>query len=60
MSIQSVLTNLVLRWQFKRGSRGPLNVADMRDGKDDSAGNRQRRFQWRVTERQHTDGVVAP
>src|SRR3546814_5337968 len=28
----------------------------MREGKDDSAGNRQRRFQWRVTERQHTDG----
>src|SRR3546814_835904 len=33
-----------------------LQIADMRDGKDDSAGNRQRRFQWRVTERQHTDG----
>ena len=26
MSIQSTIANLVIRWQFKRGSRGPLNV----------------------------------
>ena len=26
MSIQAVITNLVLRWQFKRQGRGPLNV----------------------------------
>ena len=26
MSIQAVITNLVLRWQFKRAGRGPLNV----------------------------------
>lgn len=26
MSIQSTIANLVIRWQFKHGSRGPLNV----------------------------------
>ncbi|NBD19662.1 alpha/beta hydrolase fold domain-containing protein [Aquabacterium fontiphilum] len=30
MSIQAVLTNLVLRWQFKRAGRGPLNVKKAR------------------------------
>jgi acetyl esterase/lipase len=30
MSIQSVIVNMVLRWQFKRGSRGPLNVGKAR------------------------------
>lgn len=27
MSIQSIITNLVLRWQFKHGGKGPINVA---------------------------------
>lgn len=27
MSIQSIVTNLVLRWQFKHGGKGPINVA---------------------------------
>lgn len=26
MSVQSMIANLVLRWQFKNGSKGPLNV----------------------------------
>lgn len=30
MSIQAVLTNLVLRWQFKRAGKGPLNVGKAR------------------------------
>ena len=30
MSIQAVITNLVLRWQFKRAGRGPLNVQKAR------------------------------
>ncbi len=30
MSIQAVITNLVLRWQFKRQGRGPLNVGKAR------------------------------
>ncbi|CAE1306967.1 unnamed protein product [Acanthosepion pharaonis] len=36
-------------------SRAPADCRHAR-WQDDSAGNRQRRFQWRVTERQHTDG----
>jgi monoterpene epsilon-lactone hydrolase len=27
MSIQSTIANLVLRWQFKNGAKGPINVA---------------------------------
>jgi monoterpene epsilon-lactone hydrolase len=30
MSIQAVITNLLLRWQFKRGGRGPINVGKAR------------------------------
>ncbi|HIV73318.1 MAG TPA: alpha/beta hydrolase [Candidatus Aquabacterium excrementipullorum] len=30
MSVQSIITNLVLRWQFKNGSKGPLNVGAAR------------------------------
>ncbi|WP_290872660.1 alpha/beta hydrolase [Aquabacterium sp.] len=30
MSIQAVITNLFLRWKFKRGGRGPLDVAKAR------------------------------
>lgn len=30
MSIQSVIVNLVLRWQFKRNGKGPLNVGKAR------------------------------
>lgn len=30
MSIQAVITNFFLRWKFKRGGRGPLNVGKAR------------------------------
>ena len=26
MSIQSFFANLILRWQFKKGGKGPINV----------------------------------
>lgn len=37
MSIQSVIVNFVLRWQFKRNGRGPLNVAKARHLVDKAA-----------------------
>jgi acetyl esterase/lipase len=56
MSIQSVLTNLVLRWQFKRGSRGPLNVGAARHKVDQLA----RRYPPPPASIQHTPVAANP
>jgi len=56
MSIQAVITNLVLRWQFKRAGRGPLNVNKARSKINQMA----RRYPAPPKEIRHTPVAAQP